>query len=74
MNVIDQRGGKTVKFSEVEVGDMFEINGVVSIKIEPNDTQESQNSFNLNENQTEYINADDEVLKLNCTLLIEGNE
>lgn len=65
MNVIFEEDIKTIKFSELEVGECFEVEGLVHIKIDnfANDEQ-TYNCFCFDDNEFYTMFDNDEIIPI----------
>lgn len=68
MKITDKRVGGTKYFCMLNVGDAFEYDGEIHMKV-GTDVNEI-NVINLSNASTEYFDREDEVVPVNCELII----
>lgn len=76
MNIIDNRGTKFIKFSEIKVGDCFERNGHIYLKTITfcdYDGHTEYNAINLDGNCFDFFCNSVDVIKVDSTLSINYN-
>lgn len=73
--IIERKFGKGVNFETLNIGDCFDFNDCVYIKMEPTGTYEHDkeyvlhNAFWVNESMTVHFNGDDKVIPLKMKLV-----
>lgn len=72
MKITDERKNKTVKFAELDFGDVFEYEDKKYMKTHEMNGGIDVNAFNISNGDIEYFDSEDLVEILNTELVIRG--
>lgn len=68
---VEHTNTKIQEFNDLDVGDVFTINGVTGVYYLKIDNGGTENTFNLTENRKCFVFGNEDVIKLKAKVVIE---